>query len=258
MRTLKTIGIVGGAIALLLSASVAFAQDQSTSTTSNHRPEKERPMLISSSTPIRGATQNAQEKLQNIKERLQSVRDEVQTKLKEQRDKITTRLENIKDKMKQEKAAKLSEQFDNLNKIWTDKFAKQLDSYDAILQKVQDRANTAAGKGKDVTSTTAAITSAKAAIATARTAVIAQAAKTYDVDPATIPTTATSTPSGQENIMKNLQASFKNLHATLFKDLFALRDGAMKDAHKAVQAAIQTLGKINGDNATSTPSSNHQ
>jgi hypothetical protein len=124
-----------------------------------------------------------------------------------------------------------------------------------MLVKVQARADIASSTGKDITATTAAIQSAKTAILSARTAVVAQAAKTYTLDPSTIPTTATSTTNGQEKIMKSLRTSFQNFHTTLFKDLFALRDGAMKNARTALQNAVQTLSGIPGvdeDNATST------
>src|SRR3989344_784075 len=119
---------------------------------------------------------------------------------------------------------------------------------------IQDRADIAAGKGRDVTTATAAIQSAQAAIESARAAVTAQAAKAYVLDTSAVAvTTSTTTPSGQVELMKNLRTSFQNLHKTLFKDLFALRDGPMKDARKAVQSALQTLGKIPGvDEETAT------
>jgi len=59
--------------------------------------------------------------------------------------------------------------------------------------------------------------------------------------------------------MKGLRTQFQNLHKSLFKDLFALRDGAMKGARKSVQDALQTLSqipKVDDDSATSTVESN--
>jgi len=192
---------------------------------------------------------------------MQTVRDESRTRMETQRGKAMERMTDIGDKAKQEMAKGFATQFDNLNSTWTDHFMQLLDRYDAILQKIQDRANIAAGNGKDVASTTVAIQLAKTAILSARTAVVAQAAKTYVINPSTIPTVATTTSSGQEKIMKSLRTSFQNLHTGLFKDLFALRDGQMKDARKALQSALQTLSSIPGvdeDNTTSTEAKSNQ
>ncbi|MFZ3044227.1 MAG: hypothetical protein WA058_03950, partial [Minisyncoccia bacterium] len=181
----------------------------------------------------------------------------------EVRDKAEQRLKDLVDKKKQQLAQKLAKQFENLNATWTDHFAKQLTRYTAILQKMQARSDIAAGKGKDVTAVNATIQSAKTVIATAQTAVTAQAAKIYTLDPSAVATTttATTTSSGQEELKKNLKIAFQNLHSTLFKDLFALRDGPMTDVRKALQNALAELGKIPGvdednETATSTEKSN--
>lgn len=234
-------GVVGGIAVLLLSTGVAFAKEQATSTRSENKGGDYRMMSASTT------------------ERMQTVRDEAKTRMTTQREKAMKRVADIRDGAKQEMAQRIAVQFDNLNSTWTDKFMKLLDRYDALLVKVESRVAIAASAGEDTASTTAAIQSAKTAILTARTAVVAQAAKTYVLDPSTIPATATSTVSGQEKIMKSLRTSFQTLHTTLFKDLFALRDGPMKSARTAVQNAIQSLNSIPGadeETATSTAASN--
>ncbi|MFA6279053.1 MAG: hypothetical protein WCS97_02865 [Candidatus Paceibacterota bacterium] len=251
MRTLKTIGVIGSVAAILLSTTVVFAREQATSTQGENQKGEQRGLI---------ATTTQREDGKTARERMKVVRDEALARMAMQREKAAQRLVDIQDKAKQEMAQKLANQFENLNSTWTDRFLQLLDHYDALVQKIQSRANIAVGNGKDVASTTAAIKSAQDAIAAARTAVVAQAAKTYTLDPSTIPTTATTTSSGQEKIMKSLRTSFKSLHTTLFADLFALRDGTMKDARKAVQSALQTLGAIPGvddnKNATSTEARN--
>lgn len=232
---------MGGAVALLLSASVVFAEGQATSVRGEN--EKGDYRAMSASTTVR----------------MKTVREETQSREIEKREKASQRMEDIQDKVKKDMAQKLATQFENLNSTWTDKFMNLLDRYDAIVVKIQSRATIAATNGKDIASTTAAVLAAQTAILSARTAVVAQAAKTYALDPSTISATATSTSSGQEKMMKSLRTSFQALHKTLFKDLFALRDGAMKDARRAVQNALQTLGKVPGvdeDNATSAKKSN--
>ena len=242
MRTFRTIGVVGGITVLLLSASVAFANEgQATNTRGGNEFGGDYRAMSASTTA-----------------RMQTMRDEAQARMQTQREKMMMRMSDIQDKVKQEKAKNLATQFDNLNTTWTDKFMQLLDHYDAILQKIQDRADIASSAGKDITAVTADIQSAKTAILNARTAMVAQAAKTYTLDPSTISTNMT-TASGQDKMMKSLRTSFQNLHTSLFKDLFAMRDGIMKDARGAVQKALQTLGQIPGvdsDNATSTTKSN--
>ncbi len=251
MRTLRTIGVVSSAAALLLTANIAFAEDRPT--TKGRQDANVELRMKSAST-----TENETNK-ENAKERVKAAREEVKARMEVEHEKVTKRLTDIQDKVKREMAEKIATQFGRLNDTWTDHFIDLLDRYDAVIQKIQARADIAASAGKDVTSVTAAIQSAKTAIATARAAVIAQAAKTYAVASSTIPTTATSTPSGQEKIMQNLRKSFQDLHTTLFKDLTTLRDGVMKDARQAVQNALQALGKVpevDEDHATTTPASN--
>ena len=80
--------------------------------------------------------------------------------------------------------------------------------------------------GKDVTAVKTAIQNAKAAIETARTAVETQAKKPY------IATFSSET---------GLGAAFKAVREQLRRDLFGLRDGAMKSSREAVQNALQAL-----------------
>lgn len=216
------------AVALLLSATAVFAEGRPAYAGANG--ESANHMMASST-----ATS--------------SVRQEL-----EQR--VVQRLLNIKNKVKQQMAEQLAGQFGNLNQTWTDHFSNLLDQYAAILQRIQDRANVAAGTGQDISSTTAAIQAAQTAITNARAAVATQAAKSYTLTASTIPTTATSTPAGQLRILRALRKSFQTLHKDLFRDLFALRDGPMKDVRKAVQDALRTLRSIpgvGGNSATSTP-----
>jgi len=245
MRTLRTIGIVSSAAVFLLSATIAFAEGQATSTAYKNQISERRAAIASTT-----------------QKKIEVVREEAQTRTVAQREKIAERVADIQDKVKQQLAQRLIKQFENLNKIWTDHFMNLMDHYDAILQKIQDRANIAANAGKNIASTTAAIQSAKTAIASARTAVIAQAAETYTPDTSVVTTTTSTTmPSGQKELLQNLRNSFKNLHRTLFQDLLALRDGPMKNARKAVQSALQTLTKIpkvDEGNATTTVENSNQ
>jgi len=246
--TLRTIGVIGTTTALLLSVSVAFAREQATST-----PRLENKGELRGFTASSTGQQMMENAREEAKQRMEVVREEAKTRMETQREEVKQRMAEMKDKVKQQKAEKLATQFENMNKTWTDHFMNLLDRYTAIVQKMQARADIAAGKGKNVTAANAAILSAKTAIATAQAAVIAQAAKTYT------PTVSTTTPatSGDEEVVKELRSSFQTLHSTLFTDLFALRDGAMKNARTAVQSALQTLSSVKGvDDDTATTTAN--
>ena len=252
MRIFRIIGIAGGTIAMLLSAStVAFAEETSVNVRARVNASGKSPSVLVASTTLKERKEAAQVRLQGAREdaqaRLLDAREKAQERVKQVRERAQKRVEDIRDKAKKEMAKRLAAQFDRLNSTWTDHFAQTLDRLDAILQKITDRAATAASAGKDVTATDASIATAKTAIASARTAVSAQAAKTYTLDASVVVTTsATTTDSGQGELMNGLRTAFKGLHQALFNDLFALRDGAMKDARSAVQEALRTLSQVSG------------
>lgn len=255
-------GIVGSAAILLFSATAASAQNRPMTAREGVGGSEKSPAGIRAALASTTATTTQREIKKDSHERMQAARAEMQARMKAQHEKTQQRLTEIKDKAKQQMAERLAKQFEKQNSTWTEHFMKTLDRLDAISLKIQDRTTVAAGNGKDISTVTAAITAAQTAITSARTAVIAQAAKTYVLDPSTIvPPTATTTPNGQEKLMQGLRASFKNLHNSLFRDLFALRDGSLTDARKAVQNAHQALSKIlgsGGGTATSTATGTNQ
>lgn len=244
---------------ILLSASVAFAESNDSATTvtetrnvkvetakAKREEAKTNAGVIREETKanVKAKREEMKERMETAreeaKERMEAVREEAKERMETKREEAKQRLSDIRDKKKQQMAERLAEQFDNLNKKWTDNFIQQLDHYGAILLKIQERADIAATNGKDITATNSAIQSANTAIDTARTAVIAQAAKTYTLDASSVTTTS----SGQDELIKGLRTAFQDLHKTLFNDLFALRDGVMKNARAAVQGALQTLSQI--------------
>lgn len=289
MRTLRTFGTLGiaAAAALLLAGTVAFAEERSANAVRGEKTEAVRvenvkaesanagPRVKSAATTqgeikevmqarLEAARDEAKQRVEAAREeaktRIETVREEAKARIEAQREKATQRLADIQDKTKKQLAERLAKQFEHLNKTWTDHFMKLLNRYDEIVLKMRDRASAAAGNGRDVTAALAAIQSAETAIQTARTAVVAQAAKTYVLDTSAVgAATATTTPEGQSEMMQKLRGAFQNLHAALFRDLFALRDGPMRDARAAVQRALQALGQVPGvdnGNATSTAQTN--
>ena len=269
MRTFRIMSIIGVS-ALLLSASVAFAEDESTTNVvqrvevSDVRAEVKQTAKDRAQAVREEAKKKMETTREEAKVRVEAVREKAKVRVEAQKEKATRRLADIQDKVKKQLAEKMVNQFERLNKTWTDHFLKLLDRYDEIVQKMRDRASVAASAGKDVTAADVAIQSAGTTIESARVAVVAQVAKTYTLDVSTftaMTATSAATPSGQEEILKGLKTAFQELHRTLFNDLFALRDGSMKDARKAVQSALQALGKVpkvddDEENTTATTTSN--
>lgn len=196
---------------------------------------------------------------EDAKERVEAAREKAKERAEDMREKAKQRMEDIKDRTKQQMALRIADQFDHINTAWTNRFAQVLDRYDAILEKIRQRADAAAGAGASIASATAAIANAQSAIQTARDAVAAQAAMTYALDPVSVTATATATTTsnGQDELVNALRSAFRNQHNALFTDLFALRDGPMKNARQAVRAALETLKQIpkidDEDSATTTP-----
>lgn len=261
MNKLKVIGVISGVAAVLLSAPAAFALEDADAGVTSVRPAAVRPVATTTKNARietvreeakarmeaqREETKNKMEaQREEVKAKIEAKREEAKAKMETQREKAKQRISDIRDKAKQQLADKLADQFDRLNKKWTDHFTERLGHLGDILLKMQERSDIAATNGKDTAAANAAIESARTAIAAAQTAVTAQAAKTYVLNAAAVTTTvATTTDIGQENLMKGLRTQFQSLHKALFNDLKALRDGAMKKADTAIRDALKTLGKI--------------
>lgn len=220
MNMIRNMGIAGIAVAVLLAGTAVFAQEK-------------RPKLTDVRKSVVATTTRAEIK-NTAREQMEAKREEAKQ-----------RISGIRDKKKQELALKLANQFEELNKKWTDHFIQLLERYEAVLVKIQERTDIAATNGKDITAVNSAIQSADTAIENARTAVVAQSAKAYVLDASALAnTTATATASGQDKLLKSLRTEFQTLHRALFKDLYALRDGVMKNARSSVREALRALSQI--------------
>lgn len=283
MRILKITGVLGAVAAVLFVAPNAFAEE-STAVLPEVAPAEIAPTkVLSPSVRVKeerpaldrlkatGASKaelekaKAEKKIQErmkaastTAERVKAVREEAQTRIKAEREKAKERIALIKDKQRQEKAQKLLSQFEHLNKVWTDKFSAELERLAKALEKIRSRAATAAAHGRDVTAVNAAIKAAQDALATAEADVTAQAAKTYAPDTSAMSTTvATDNADGQTKLVQGLKEAYQKLHKALFADLFALRDGPMKLARRAVHDALAELKKIPAvDEGTASSSPN--
>lgn len=171
------------------------------------------------------------DKREAAKKRIEAIREEAKKAAEKRHAELKDRINKLRDEKKKQIATRLDEQMNHLNAVWTDHFNNTLDRLSEILSKVELRADKAGANGKDVSAARTAIQNAKTAIETARNAVEAQAKKTY-----------TATFSSE----KELGAAFKAVKEQLKKDLFGLRDGAMKSAREAVQNALRSLKGVSG------------
>jgi len=163
------------------------------------------------------------------KNRLEVAREEVKKTVEARQTELKDKISKLRDKKKRQIVTRLDEQMARLNIQWTDHFSNVLNRLLEILGKIELRTTKAETSGKDVTAVKTAIQNAKAAIETARTAVETQAKKTY------IATFSSET---------GLGAAFKVVREQLRKDLFGLRDGAMKSARETVQNSLQALKSV--------------
>lgn len=160
------------------------------------------------------------------KKRIETAREEAKNAVETRRAELKNKISKLRDEKKKQIATRLDEQMARLNARWTDHFNNVLDRLSEIIGKIELRADKAQAMGKDVSAVRTAIQNAKTAIESARVAVEAQAKKTY---------IATFTSEDK------LGVAFKTVREQLHKDLFGLRDGAMKSAREAVKEALQAL-----------------
>ncbi len=194
---------------------------------------------------------------ERIQERIHTFEGQNKERVAHRRERFQRHLSAIENKVKQRLVERLTKRFAYVNKVWTTHFSKRLDRYAAILQKIQDRSDSAAANGKDVTSVNASISLAQVAIQDAHVAISVQQAKTYTLDIPSVATstTATSTPAGQTRIMQGFRTAFKSMRNQIFSDLSTLRSVSMVKVRTSVIAALQSLKKEQGSTTASPTTS---
>mgnify|MGYP001570109807 FL=1 len=184
---------------------------------------------------LRGKTSPEMNKnLENLKEKMKET--------EKKREDFKQKINKLKDNRKKDMADKIMSQINRLNQVWTNHFTNVLNRLEVVLQKIKSRAEKLSANNQDVLAINSAISKAETAISLARTEVLNQSKKEYVVDAFMI-TNETSTNSGQDNLVNMLRDRFKLLKDQLLKDLFALRDGVVKDARNAVYDAFKALSQ---------------
>src|SRR5688572_24474729 len=162
-------------------------------------------------------------------QQVQQLRQQAQDQVKQAKENVLGRIRQIKDQRKQDSAKKIADQFDKINQVWTDHFTNVLDRLEDVVKRIETKAQFLESRGEDTALVKAELSSAKEKISAARQAIMDQAKKTYVVDAGAV-TGDGSTTAGQNSLISQLRVQFKTVKDKLFLDLFALRDGAMKEA----------------------------
>lgn len=295
MHKYLKIGAAGSIVALIFTATTALAHTQTpTAQIETQSPKVEGQQSVNNKLNIvrqryqrerknfrsnEGSTTSSRsDRVTRLRERTQqfrknhlgsTTREEVRSRIKtfegqnkervaHRRERVQQHLNAIENKVKERLVERLTKRFAYVNKAWTTHFSNRLDRYAAILQKIQDRADSEAASGKDVTTVDASINLAQVAIQDAHTAIATQKDKTYVLDLSSVSTTtatATSTPAGQARIMQGFRTAFQSMRNQLFSDLSGLRSVSMVKVRTSVLTALQTLKEGRGSTATSPTSS---
>lgn len=195
--------------------------------------------------PNSGASANIQAKVNRLeagaKTRMSEVRAELQGKISA-----------IQDARRKDAALAIIGQLAHANATATDHFNDILNHLERVLAKVESRAEKARASGGNITAVAMAIQKARDSIAQARTAVQAQAKKSYQtaINARAIVSSDASTSEGQNALISSMREQFQSARNSLKKDIFALRDGPMKNARRAVQDAIKSLKEVSNVDAT--------
>lgn len=167
-------------------------------------------------------------RVQEMKEAARLKREEVKQTIQVKKTEAKERFQNIKDTRKQAVVGKIEDHLAKINERITTQFSHVLERLQAILDKIQSRADRAEQSGLDVTSVDVAIGEATTAITDAEAAVLAQTAKVY--------TAQVSSDSAARNEVQGLMQQLRT-------DLSVVKE-VVQNARRAVQAAHAALKNV--------------
>lgn len=184
----------------------------------------------------------------NIKAEIDRLQAVTKTKITDLRSDIRGKVNAIQDTRRKDEALVIIGQFGRVNTMTTDHYMDVLKRLEAVLLKVETRAAKAKRNGSDMIVVERSIQRAKDAIAQARIAVNAQAKKSYQtvMNAQNIPSAGALTPEGQNTLISAMRTQFQAARNALKEDLFALRDGPVRNARTTVHDAIKALTQIPG------------
>lgn len=153
-----------------------------------------------------------EEKKASVTARIDDRKVKVETKIEDRKDKIASReafMKKYKDQKKAEVAARLEQNFNNVNQHSTTEMAKNLERLQEVLNKLSTRVSESTASS-DLT-VQSSITTAQNSIISAKEAITLQAAKTYSIATASEATVKTNAQSVKETLAKDLNATRKTV-----------------------------------------------
>lgn len=186
---------------------------------------------------------------EKAREEMKQIREKAREEIKTREEEVKNKIEQLRDEQKKNRASNIISQLEKINKTETDHFFNVLEKDSAVLVKIKARADKGVVAGRDVSAADTAIAAAQVAIDSAKVAVSLQAAKTYIIDPTTIPTADATTndsvgSNGEYTTVSAFRSAFKNLHEQLKNDLKILRENSVKVAHEAIRSALNVLKNV--------------
>lgn len=197
---------------------------------------------------IRETRADRSEQIQEIRkegqDEMRDIRKAAIAKMETERKALREKLSKIKDEAKKALVERMNSRFSEIQDRIIASFTVILDRLEDVVDKVQDRVDTAIAGGKNVGDAQKSLDEARNLITKARDMLKAVAAQTYPIAVTT-----------EDKLGASVSGSRNQFHS----DLSAVRD-VVRDARKAVQDAISALGSVQPSTptATSTASSTAQ
>lgn len=179
----------------------------------------------------------AKERLETRKEGLETRKENIQDKIDNLQERIASReatlkqrLGKFKDKLKVERIERINKNLSMINSKRIDIANRFLANATRILDKLQERVRTEAGKGKDATTANSAILDARAKIASASGAVASQSLMDYTVSI-----------SSESAAKTEIKVTRDGLHSD-WQNVRSLLTAAKQAVANAITVAVTTMG----------------
>ncbi len=171
------------------------------------------------------------QKIENAKELIKQTREEVRNRVEERRQEIKTQLKNIRNEHKQGIAERIFDNINDLNMRMTDRFFSIINKIEAVLSRIESRADKAEENGVNVSAVRTAILEAESMISVGRTVVEEQSQIVYSFEV-----------NDEETLRLDVGVARQTLHA----DLTEVRNSivAMREAVKEAAMALSQIPRV--------------
>lgn len=186
-----------------------YAEDATSSTlTTPLRPNKQKV-----ETRINKAEDKVETKIARVEGRIAQRKETFEEKMEMRKERVATRsaafkakLLRFRDQVKAKRVENINDRLDKINENRTTIMLEHIEKIKDILENMEEKVDTAAEDGKDMTEALAAIEEAKAAIDAAKEAAETQQAKDYIIAVTTETTVKADSQASRDNLRNDLKA----------------------------------------------------